>query len=133
LLLVTGLLTLIGPYLLASPVDPSDFAATTGVDWEEFSSANPEAAEYLAREARILGIGYMGFALFALAIIWSRLRRGDPWAAKVLWILPVLLALTALVFLVGDGSSLAVLYGAMAVVVAVPLLAARKPRGSEST
>ena len=132
LLVLSGLLTLIGPYILAFPVDPDDFGFTTGVVWEEFSASDPEVAAYLAREARLLAIGYLGFALFAVAIVWSRLRLGDPWAARVLWILPAVLALTAVVFLFSAGLRLAIIYGAMAVVTAAALLPAQRPptRGS---
>lgn len=128
---MSGLLTLIGPYILAFPVDPDDFGFTTGVVWEEFSASDPEVAAYLAREARLRAIGYLGFALFAVVMVWSRLRLDDPWATRVLWILPAVLALTALVFLFGTGLRLAISYGAI-VVTAGALLVDPRPRARAS-
>lgn len=103
LLALSGLLALTVLYILFAPVDPNDFESTTGRSWDAFSASNPEVADYLAREARILATGYLGLAVFAVVIVLSRLRAGDPWAAKVLWILPATLGLTAVVFASSDG------------------------------
>lgn len=49
-------------------VDPNDFESTTRQSWDTFSASNPEVADYLAREARILAIGYLGLAAVVFAM-----------------------------------------------------------------
>jgi uncharacterized membrane protein len=98
------LLATTSTYILFTPIDPSNFESTTGVEWDGFSAENPEAADYLIREARLLALGFLGLTLLAAMVAWGPLRRGDPWAKRVLWPFPATLLGTALVFLLsGDG------------------------------
>jgi hypothetical protein len=97
-------------YPLAVPVNEDDFADATGVDWAEFSTAEPEAAQYLEREARLLGAIAVGFGLLVLALAAGPLRRGEVPAWKVMWVLPLSLGLIAAVFLSADGGFLGGVY-----------------------
>lgn len=112
--------------ILFAPIDANDFEATVGESWEAFSTDNPSAADYLTREARLLASGYLGLALFALVIVWSRLRSGDVWAVKVLWIFPATLGLAAVVFFTSDGPVLGWAYVVGTLVAAGALIAGRQ-------
>lgn len=68
LFVLSGLLAVTVLYILVAPVDPNDFESTTGLSWHDFSASNPEVADYLAREARILAIGYLGLAAVVFAL-----------------------------------------------------------------
>lgn len=114
-------------FILVVPVDASNFETTTGVSWDAFAAANPEAADYLTREARILAVGYLGFTLLVAAVTWWPLRRGDPWAARALWLFPATLLAAAVVFLSSDDGLLGGMYlGAGAVTGIALVLAGRR-------
>lgn len=97
-------------YPLAVPVDDDDFVEETGIGWAEFSAGEPEVAEYLEREARLLGALALGFALLALALAIGPLRRGDRSVWRIMWVFPFGLGLVAAVFLVEGGGFLGGFY-----------------------
>lgn len=101
-------------YPLAVPVDDDDFVEATGVEWAEFSAGDPEVAEYLEREARLLGALAVGFALLALALAVGPLRRGDVSVWRIMWLFPFGLGLVAAVFLVEGGGFLGGFYLSLA-------------------
>ncbi len=115
-------------FILFVPVDASDFETATGVGWEAFSSANPEAADYLTREARLLAVGFVGFSLLVGVQALGPLRRGDPWAGRALWVFPVTLMGVAVVFLSSGGGPLGGTYLVAGLVTAVALAAVRRER-----
>lgn len=96
------LLAAAATYILFIPVDPSNFESTTGTTWESFATPNPETADYLTREGRLLAVGYLSFALLVAAVAWWPLRRGDGWTKKALWLFPACLCGAGAVFL-GSG------------------------------
>lgn len=108
-------------YPLAVPVNDDDFVEATGVEWAEFSAAEPTVAEYLEREARLLGALAVGFALLALALAVGPLRRGEASAWRVMWLFPLSLGLIAAVFLVEGGGFLGAFYLALSVLAALGL------------
>lgn len=108
-------------YPLAVPVNDDDFVEATGVEWAEFSAAEPTVAEYLEREARLLGALAVGFALLALALAVGPLRRGEASAWRVMWLFPLSLGLIAAVFLVEGGGFLGAFYLALSVMAALGL------------
>lgn len=67
-------------------------------------------AEYLEREARLLGALAIGFALLTLALAVGPLRRGDVSAWRIMWVFPFGLGLVAAVFLVEGGGFLGGFY-----------------------
>lgn len=128
--LVVGVIALLmaatSVFILFVPVSASDFEAATGVGWEAFSSANPEAADYLTREARVLAVGFAGFSVMAAVQALGPLRRGDQWAGRTLWLLPVTLLGVAVVFLLSGGRTLGGTYLVAGFVTAVALARARR-------
>lgn len=71
-IVVTVFVLLASIYPLAVPENEDDFAYATGVDWTEFSAAEPEAVQYLEREARLLSAVAVGFGL--LRSPWQQAR-----------------------------------------------------------
>lgn len=119
---VALLLALAALYILAEPIDANDFESTTGASWESFSDANPEVADYLAREARLLAVGFLGFALMSAVLAWWWPQVPDVPMARVLWLVPLTLWAAAVVFFTGDGSTLGAIYLVAGVVAAGALL-----------
>lgn len=120
---VLALLVLSTSYLLASPVDHEDVLAATGQSWEEVVRTQPGLATHLEREGRIVAVGYLGLAVFALALC-RRWAAGDAGARRTLWLLPGLLAATAAVMASGGATSLAGVYATLAGLTTVALCAA---------
>jgi hypothetical protein len=119
-------------YILIEPVDASNFESTTGTAWDAFSTLNPEAADYLIREARLLAVGWLGFTLLAAGVVWWPLRRGDGWARGVLWLFPIALLGATAVFMASGDTVLGGSYLVAGVVAGVALAALRRGAGAES-
>ncbi len=109
-------------FILVVPVSDTDFEVTTGVGWDSFSSANPEVAAYLMREARILAVGYLGLTLLVAAKAWQLMRRDEAWPNKALWLFPLTLWGAVLVFFTGGGAGLGFMYLAAGLIVALGLV-----------
>jgi hypothetical protein len=128
-LVLAGLLALFGVFVLFSPVDAGDFETETGVAWTGFSSAQPEVAGYLEREARLLGAITVGFGLLAAGLAGTLLRGGNRTAWALEWILPATLGLTAAVFLASGATTLGWFYVVATAVAAIGVgLAPRSTR-----
>lgn len=122
------LLAATAAYILFVPVDASNFEVTTGVSWDGFSSANPEVADYLVREARLLAVGFLGLTLLTAILAWGPLRRGDSWAGRALWLFPATLLVAAMVFLLSGDPILGGMYVAAGLIAATALaVAVRRP------
>jgi hypothetical protein len=134
LAVVALLLALSATVILFIPIDATNFAAETGLDWRGFSVANPEASSYLAREARVLAVGYLTLGLLAAILAWRPLRAGNSWALVALWIFTTGMLATSLVFLVAGDSAIGATYlTAAAVSAGALIIAARSPlRGPET-
>jgi len=65
---------------------------------ENFRSSNPEAADYLTREARLLAIGFLGLSLMAASVAWGPFRDDDRHASTALWLFPLALLGAGIVF-----------------------------------
>jgi len=118
------LLAAFGAYVLFVPVDPADFLAETGTDWAAFMSAQPDAAAYLEREARLIAALSLGFGALCAVLAIGPLRRGDRAAWWILWLLPADLALITVVFFASAATALGLYYAVVAVVAAVGLVLA---------
>lgn len=112
-------------YPLVVPVNEDDFVDTTGVEWSDFSAAEPEVANYLEREARLLGAIAVGFALLSLAVALGPLRQGNVATWKAMWVFPLGVALVAAVFLAAGGGFLGAFYGALAALAALGMWMSR--------
>ena len=109
------LFVVFGLYVLAVPVDAADFEGATDIEWDAFSSASPKVAEYLEREARLLGATAIAMGALAAGLAGTLVRRGDRSAWLLLWLLPAATALYALVFLTGGAAALGGFYVAITV------------------
>ncbi|HSM02733.1 MAG TPA: hypothetical protein VK960_09900 [Acidimicrobiia bacterium] len=109
-LILASLMVLFGLYVLSVPVDASDFERATDVEWDAFSATSPKVAEYLEREARLLGVTAIAMGGFAAGLAGTLVRRGDRTAWWLLWLLPAALALYSIVFLASGSILLGVFY-----------------------
>jgi len=109
-LVVALLMAAMSAYILFIPVDATNFEMTTGLNWTDFSSSNPGAAEYLTREARLLAIGFLGLSLLAAALAWKAFSNDDRSASRALWLFPPALLGAGIVFATGDGAALGFAY-----------------------
>jgi len=98
LAVVALLLALSATFILFAPIDAANFTTETGLDWSEFSAANPEASSYLVREARALAVGYLTLGLVAGVLAWRPLRSGNRWGFVALWIFTTGMLATSMVF-----------------------------------
>lgn len=105
-LLFTAMMT----YILLVPVDGNDFESVTDQSWDLFSAANPQAADYLTREARLLAMGFLGLCLLVAVLSWTRLRDGDSEVASPLLVFPFTILGASVVFLASGGPVLGVTY-----------------------
>jgi len=128
---LAGLVMIFGLFVLFSPVDDDDFSTETGIEWSEFSAGTPDVAGYLEREARLLGAIALGFGALVAILAVGPLRRGDVEVWRALWVFPLVLALTAGVFITAGAQSLAGIYLVAAIVAGVAL--ALVPRRASSS
>jgi hypothetical protein len=126
LMLLALALTALGLLVLVFPIDPNDFQATTGQAWEAFSSANPEIAAYLEREARLLAVVITGVGLLTLFVVWYGVRDRSEIAVKTMWTIPVVLVGVAAVFILSESLLLAGVSAGVAALVALTLAVARR-------
>ena len=122
--IVALLMAAMTAYILFVPVDATNFETTTGLDWAEFSSSNPEAPDYLIREARLLATVFLGLSLLSAAVAWDVFRRDDRPASRALWLFPAAMLGAGMVFLAGDGVALGFTYLVAGTVAAVGLILA---------
>ena len=111
-------LALSAAFIMFAPVDATNFAAEAGVEWSEFSAANPEASSYLTREARLLASGYLTLGLIAATLAWRPLRIGNRWAKVALWIFATGLLCASAIFFVSGDTTLGATYLTAAIVCA---------------
>jgi hypothetical protein len=128
---VSGLVALSGLYVLAVPVDRGFFEGSTGVAWAELEAAYPAVATHIERSGRVTGMVSVAFALLAFALAWWPLRRGQPWAASLLWLLPLGLLGWSVLFAVHGATMLLVYYGALALAAAGGLVLVSRRAGSD--
>lgn len=124
-LILGALVVVFGLYVLSVPVDPGDFERATDVEWDTFSSASPEVADYLEREARLLGVTAIAMGGFAAGLAGTLVRRGNRTAWRLLWLLPAAMALYSLVFLIHGAALLGGFYIAITVIAVAATWVAR--------
>ena len=102
------------------------FEADTGIAWAEVDEAYPSVTALVAGQERLLGIGYLGFALFATVIAFGPYRRGERWGWNAMWILPAIMGLTAVMMFAFGSVGIGGWYAFLTLVPAVTLLVARR-------
>lgn len=120
-LIVTLLLAAMTGFILLVPIDANNFEVTTELSWDAFSSSNPEAAEYLMREARLLAIGFLGLSLLTAVVAWDTFRADDRQLRRALWLFPLALLGSGLVLIAGDGGGLGAVYLVVGTIAGVAL------------
>ena len=120
--LMLGVLMLgAGLFILGQPVDAADFEGETGIAWEEYQTSDPEAADYLVREARLLGVSFAVLGGVAAAVAATLLRAGNRTAWAIVWFIPVAFIGSAAVFYSASATALGSFYtgGALVAVIVV--------------
>ena len=102
--------------------DTSDFESNTGVAWDALSATYPSVASAYILEQRLVYVAFAGIGLFAMVIAYFGLRTGHRWAWFALWILPAVLALTAILMLSGRRPEIGVFYGGFTIAAMIGLL-----------
>jgi len=125
-LIIALLMAAMAVYIIFVPVDAINFERTTGLDWAEFSSSNPEAADYLFREARLLAIGFLGLSLLSAAVAWEAFHQDDRSTSRAHWLFPAALLGAGIVFLTGEGVALGSTYLVAGALAAVGLILAER-------
>ena len=125
-LVVALLMAAMSAYILFIPVDATNFEMTTGLNWTDFSSSNPGAAEYLTREARLLAIGFLGLSLLSAAVAWREFHQDDRSTSRAHWLFPAALLGAGIVFLTGEGVALGSTYLVAGALAAVGLILAER-------
>ena len=124
ILLALGiLLSLTGLAIAGSPgANMSDFESSTGATWVDWSASEPEAAGYILRLERLIGVGFAGFSLLSTAIVWTGYRQGERRAWYIMWLFPIILGLAAIVFFVEGAPGLGGFYSVAAFVALLALV-----------
>jgi hypothetical protein len=99
ILLALGILLVLNILIVAGFEDrANEFKGDTGVALDEFTAAYPGVANAYILTQRLLYVGFASLTLFALVITQFGFRQGHRWAWFAMWLLPITLALTALLF-----------------------------------
>lgn len=102
---------------------PSQFEADTGVRWTALKADYPTVATLVSLQELLIGTGYFGFSAFATVVAFTKYRSAERWAWYIMWLFPVLLAITTLHFFSHDQAYVGYFYGVAAVIALVAMLA----------
>jgi hypothetical protein len=106
---------------------PSQFETDTGVAWNDLKGDYPTVATLVSLLELLVGSGFFAIGLFATVIAVTKYRKGERWAWVILWILPGVLALAALMFFTHNQAYVGYYYiGLVAIAVLGLLLPIRK-------
>jgi cytochrome bd-type quinol oxidase subunit 2 len=95
LILVLG----VGEFRRGQSGDPGMVEAVSGISWEQLKTSNPEMADLLDVETRIIGSLWVGLGLIGAAVSLTGFKRGEKWAWWSTWSLPIVMALILGIFL----------------------------------
>ena len=102
---------------------PSEFEKDTGATWNVFMSAYPGVADAYVFQQHLIYALFASLALFALFTSYFGLRKGDRWAWLSLWLLPVMLIPTSLLFFLQSRQPvIGFIYGFFALISIIALL-----------
>lgn len=87
---------LLGPK--STPILTAEYENFTGYSWSEFTTATPNAVNFLTLVFRMYGIYGVGFSLMAISITVKAFRRGDHWAWWALLVGNTLTYVSAMVY-----------------------------------
>jgi hypothetical protein len=124
ILLGVGVLMLLSTsfILLNGANPPAQFETDTGVAWVDFKRDYPTVATLVSLLELLLGSGYAAVGLFATVIAFTKFRQGERWAWFLLWIVPGLLSLAAVLFFTHDQAYVGYYYIGLVAIALVGLL-----------
>ena len=105
-----ALFALFGIGVIFMGVDPNDFESSTGISWEALKSTSPEVARYVDRLERLLGAMSFGFGAWGAFVAYVYLKKGDRTAWQAMWLMPIVLGITAAVFFLREAAGLGGFY-----------------------
>jgi hypothetical protein len=89
----------VGEFRRGQSGDPGMVEAVSGISWEELQTSNPEMADLLDVETRIIGSLWVGLGVIGAAVSLTGFKRGEKWAWWSMWSLPLIMALILGTFL----------------------------------
>lgn len=123
ILFVLSILMVLNILIVAGVEDyATQFRLDTGVEWDEFTAAYPGVAAAYVLIQRLLYVGFVSLALFALFIAFFGFRQGHRWAWYGMWLLPAALLLTAILLAPSRQPELGAFYGGFTAVAVIGLL-----------
>jgi ABC-type proline/glycine betaine transport system permease subunit len=123
ILFALSILLVVNIVIVAGIADHANqFQRDTGIAWEEFVAAYPSVANAYVLNQRLLYVGFMSLALFALIITYFGFRQGHRWAWFAMWLFAAALGLTAILFTPSKRLDPGVVYAAYATVTVIGLL-----------
>lgn len=121
-LFALGLLMVVNIVVVLLEGGASQFVLDTGVSWNEFAAAYPGIAATYTLSQRLMFLYFAALGLFTMVIAYFGLRSGRRWAWYILWLLPAILVLTALLTAQSRRPEIGVLYGGFALWAVIGLL-----------
>ncbi len=78
----------VSDFLIGITADPGITVAITGLTPDELRAASPEGYRLADFMVRTQGVTLAAFGVLLAVVLWWPYRGGQPWAWKVVWILP---------------------------------------------
>lgn len=108
--------------LVSGSNPPMQFEVDTGVAWKGFAADYPTVATLVTITEQLIAAGFLGFALFATVIAFSKYRAGERWAWYIMWIFVGVLTFAAILFFTHEQAYVGYFYVGAAVLAVVGLL-----------
>jgi hypothetical protein len=124
-----------GGFLLVLGFDEANFAEATGIEWEQFVSNVPAAAEYLDQgfSDRIFAVTALGLGLQTALLIYLAIRRSQEVSTTLLFILPAVLIGWSLILMPADQNSIAIPSLVIGILMALAVTLARRALDPSTT
>lgn len=107
-------------------VDEGEFEQSTGLAWSELTNSQPEVGDYIIRLERLSSAGSFGLGLLWATLVFGPFRRGERWSWYVLWTMPMVFGLSALLFILDGAVGLGGFYLVQVLLVVLVLLLSRR-------
>ena len=107
-------------------VDEGEFEQSTGLAWSELTNSLPEVGNYLIRLERLISAGYFGLGLLWATLAFGPFRRGERWSWYVLWTMPLVFGLGALLFFIDGAVGLGGFYVVQVLLALLVLILSRR-------
>jgi hypothetical protein len=103
------------------------FEGIAGTTWDALRASQPAVAEMIDRLVRLGGVDLAILGLLSLAIAITGVRRGERWAWRAMWALPLWLSAQIVVLMLADkvpgaGVPVPIMSGTVLLVITIPTL-----------